>query len=191
LIADEVLSGFGRTGRWFAVDHDHVTPDLMTMAKGLTSGYAPGGAVIVSERIARHFDDHVLQCGLTTYAHPLTCAAIVAAIESYRDEGLIARAATLGAWLSPRLFELARTRPFIGDVRGIGLLWALELVVPGTREPLGSDAMARVAAGLRQRHVHLHRRDNMVFVAPPLVATEDDLTLALTALGEALDEARA
>ena len=157
----------------------------------MTGGYAPGGAVIVTERIARHFDDHVLQCGLTAYAHPLTCAAIVAAIESYRDEGLIARAATLGAWLGPRLADLARTRPFVGDVRGLGLLWALELVVPGTREPLPPDAMARVAAGLKQRHIHLHRRDNLVFVAPPLVATEDDLTPALAALGEALDEARA
>ncbi len=96
LIADEVLSGFGRTGRWFAVDHDGVTPDLLTMAKGLTGGYVPGGAVIVSERIARHFDDHVLVCGLTSYAHPLVCEAIVAAIETLRDEKLVERAAALG-----------------------------------------------------------------------------------------------
>ncbi|HEX2659776.1 MAG TPA: aminotransferase class III-fold pyridoxal phosphate-dependent enzyme, partial [Polyangia bacterium] len=136
LIADEVLSGFGRTGRWFAVDHDGVTPDLLTMAKALTGGYAPGGAVIVGDRIARHFDENVLLCGLTTYAHPLTCAAIVAAIESYRDEDLIARAAALGAGLGTRLRALQAGRDFIGEVRGLGLLWALELVVPGTREPL-------------------------------------------------------
>ena len=190
LIADEVLSGFGRTGRWFAVDHDGVTPDLLTVAKGLTGGYAPGGAVVVTEASARHFDDHVLFCGLTAYAHPLTCAAIVAAIESYRDEGLIARAATLGAWLGPRLRALGDGRPWVGDVRGIGLLWALELVVPGTRDPLDPAAVTRVGAGLRRRHVHLHRRENLVYVAPPLVATEDDLTLALEALAGALDEAR-
>ncbi len=190
LIADEVLSGFGRTGAWFAVDHDGITPDLMTMAKGLTGGYAPGGAVIVTDRIARHFDDHVLQCGLTAYAHPLTCAAIVAAIESIRAEGLVARAAALGLSLGSRLREIARTRPTIGEVRGLGLLWALELVEPGTREPLGPAAIARVAAGLRRRHVHLHRRDNLIYVAPPLVATGDDLGEAADLLGAAIDEAQ-
>jgi taurine---2-oxoglutarate transaminase len=189
LIADEVLSGFGRTGRWFAVDHDEVAPDLMTMAKGLTAGYAPGGAVIVTDRIARHFDDHVLQCGLTAYAHPLTCAAIVAAIETIRDEGLVGRAAALGAWLGPALRDLARDRPFIGDVRGVGLLWALELVRPGGHDPLDAAAIARVGAGMKRRHLHVHRRDNMVFVAPPLVATEQELAPALARLGEALDEA--
>ena len=197
LIADEVLSGFGRTGRWFAVDHDDVTPDLLTMAKGLTGGYAPGGAVIVSASIARYFDDHVLQCGLTAYAHPLTCAAIVAAIEIMRDEQLVERAAVLGAWLGARLARLAETRPFIGDVRGIGMLWALELVVPGAasparsaaaREPLGREALVRVASGLKRRQVHLHRRDNLIYIAPPLVATEADLTEALTLVAAALDE---
>ncbi|MES1165604.1 MAG: aminotransferase class III-fold pyridoxal phosphate-dependent enzyme, partial [Verrucomicrobiota bacterium] len=200
LIADEVLSGFGRTGRWFAVDHDGVTPDLMTMAKGLTAGYAPGGAVIVTERIARHFEDHVLQCGLTAYGHPLTCAAIVAAIETIRDEGLVARAAALGDWLGSALRELARARAVVGEVRGVGLLWALELVnpsspsspsTPGTREPLDRAAVARVAAGLKRRHLHLHRRDNLVYIAPPLVAAEGDLTEALALVGEALDEAAA
>ncbi len=189
LIADEVLSGFGRTGRWFAVDHDAVTPDLLTVAKGLTAGYAPGGAVIVTEAVARHFDDHVLSCGLTTYAHPLTCAAIVAAIETYRDDGLIPRAATLGASLGARLAALAQHRPTIGEVRGVGLLWALELVLPGTRDPVGAPAMARLAAALRRRHVHVHKRENLVYVAPPLVATEADLGEGLARLGAALDEA--
>jgi taurine--2-oxoglutarate transaminase len=188
LISDEVLSGFGRTGRWFAVDHDGVTPDLMTMAKGLTAGYAPGGAVMVTERIARHFDENVLLCGLTAYAHPLTCAAIVAAIETLRDERLPDRAAELGGWLGGELARLAATRPQVGEVRGLGLLWALELVVPGTREPLGAAAAARVGAGLKRRHVHAHRRDNLVYIAPPLVATRDDLSEALGLLGEALDE---
>jgi taurine--2-oxoglutarate transaminase len=190
LIADEVLSGFGRTGRWFAVDHDGVTPDLLTVAKGLTGGYAPGGAVVVAERLDRFFDDHVLACGLTAYAHPLTCAAIVAAITSYRDEGLISRAASVGGALGEALRELQRTRPFIGDVRGVGMLWALELTVPGTRQPLGGAAVARVAAAVKRQHLHLHRRDHMLFVAPPLVVTAEDLREGLARLGAALDEAR-
>jgi len=190
LIADEVLSGFGRTGRWFAVDHDGVTPDLLTMAKGLTGGYAPGGAVIVTGAVARHFDDNVLQCGLTTYAHPLTCAAIVAAIESYRDGELPGRAALLGDTLGGALGELARTRPVIGEVRGIGLLWALELVEPGTRLPLNALTVGRLAAALRRRHLHLHKRENLVYVAPPLVATEADLADGIARLAAAIDESQ-
>jgi taurine--2-oxoglutarate transaminase len=189
LISDEVLSGFGRTGKWFAVDHDGVAPDLMTMAKGITGGYAPGGAVIVSEKIARHFDDEVLWCGLTTYAHPLVCAAIVAAIETYRDDGLIERAAALGPRLGAGLAAIAKRRPEIAEVRGIGLLWALELCAPGTKTPLSAPALAKVASTLRAHHLHLHKRDNLVYVAPPLVISEVELEEALAALGRALDEA--
>ncbi len=191
LIADEVLSGFGRTGRWFAVDHEGVVPDLLTCAKGLTGGYAPGGAVLVHERIARHFDDHVLLCGLTTYAHPVTCAAIVGAIEAYRDERLIERAASLGAWWRPRLDAFAKAHEFVGEVRGLGLLFALELVRPGTREPQPADAMSRVYAALRARHVHLFKRDNLVYLAPPLVSTEAELDEGLSRVTEALEEALA
>jgi taurine--2-oxoglutarate transaminase len=188
LIADEVLSGFGRTGRWFAVDHDGVTPDLLTMAKGLTGGYAPGGAVIVSDRIARHFDDHVLSCGLTTYAHPLVCAAIVAAIETTRDEGLVARAATLGERLRPRLGAVARARPQLADVRGVGLLWAFELCAPGTKDPLPPSALGALAGTLRRHHLHMHKRDNLLYFAPPLVIGDAELEEAVTALERALDE---
>jgi len=189
LIADEVLSGFGRTGRWFAVDHDGVVPDMLTMAKGLTAGYAPGGAVMVNDRIAHHFDDNVLSCGLTNYAHPLVCEAIVAAIESYRDEALVASAAAPGAHLRRQLPQLARYRPYIGEVRGLGLLWAFELCLPGTREPMPAPAMAKLAAVLRENHIHLHKRDNIVFLAPPLVISEDELDAALVALAHAFDEA--
>jgi taurine--2-oxoglutarate transaminase len=194
LIADEVLSGFGRTGRWFAVDHDGVTPDLVTMAKGITAGYAPGGAVIVTDRIARHFDHQVLVCGLTSYAHPLVCAAIVAAIETLRDEGLVQRAAALEPVMRARLGELARTRPIVAEVRGLGLLWALELCVPGDggargRDPLPTAVMGKLAAALRRRHVHLHKRDNLVYLAPPLVIAEQELDEAIGEVGRALDEA--
>ncbi len=194
LIADEVLSGFGRTGRWFAVDHDGVTPDLLTMAKGLTGGYAPGGAVIVTDRIARHFEDHVLVCGLTSYAHPLVCEAVMASIEILRDQELVPRAAALGTFLAVRLAELARTRPYIAEVRGIGLLWAFELCVPGpggarTKEPMPVVTMAKLAAILRRDRLHLHKRDNLLYLAPPLVITEGELEVALGELGRALDEA--
>ncbi len=194
LIADEVLSGFGRTGRWFAVDHDGVTPDLMTMAKGITAGHAPGGAVIVTDRIARHFDEHVLVCGLTSYAHPLVCAAIVAAIETLRDERLVERAAALEPVMRARLGELARTRPAIAEVRGLGLLWALELCVPGPdgargREPLPASTMGKLAGALRRRHVHLHKRDNLVYLAPPLIIGEGELDEAIGEVGLAIDEA--
>ena len=190
LIADEVLSGFGRTGRWFAVDHDGVTPDLLTVAKGVTGGYAPGGAVVVTERIARHFDDQVLWCGLTSYAHPLTCAAIVAAIEVLREERLVEHAAALGDWLGSRLASFAAARPYIGDVRGVGLLWAFELATPGSRhEPASAATMARLAARLRAHHLHMHKRDNVLYFAPPLVIARDEIDEALVALGAALDEA--
>jgi taurine---2-oxoglutarate transaminase len=188
LIDDEVLSGFGRTGRWFAIDHDGVSPDMLTCAKGLTAGYAPGGAVVVSERIARHFDDDVLVCGLTSYGHPLACAAMVAAIETYRSERLVDRAAALGAWLGNALRALARPRPFVGEVRGVGLLWALELVVPPGTVPAPADRMTRLVRALRARHVWTHERNNWMFIAPPLVSAEADLAEGLERMGAALDE---
>ncbi len=196
LIADEVLSGFGRTGRWFAVDHDGVTPDLLTMAKGLTGGYAPGGAVIVTDRIARHFDDHVLVCGLTGYAHPLVCEAIVAAIETLRDEKLVERAAALGTFLAGRLADFARDRPYVAETRGLGLLWAFELCAPGpgearTKIPLPASVMAKLSASLRKHRLHMHKRENLLYLAPPLVVSEAELDAALGDLGRALDEALA
>jgi taurine--2-oxoglutarate transaminase len=187
-IADEVLSGFGRTGRFFAVDHDGVAPDLVTCAKGLTAGYAPGGAVIVNERVARHFDDHVLSCGLTAYAHPLTCAAIIAAITAYEEEGLVARAAHLGEGLRGRLATLASERPYVREVRGLGLLWALDLAET-ERGPAGPARMRRLAAELRARRLHVLKRDSMLFLAPPLVITDGELEQGVCAVGEALDAA--
>jgi taurine--2-oxoglutarate transaminase len=183
LIADEVLSGFGRTGEWFAIDHDGVAPDLLTCAKGLTAGYAPGGAVVASGAIARYFDDHVLSCGLTTYAHPLTCAAIAAAITAYRDEGLIERAAALGEVMETELLALsARRSKIVREVRGAGLLWAVEL------DAAAAPGMKRLAAALAARHLHVHKRDTMVFLAPPLVISEAELDAGLDRLEAALAE---
>ena len=138
--------------------------------------------MVASARIARHFDDHVLSCGLTAYAHPLTCAAIVAAIDATREQGLVERAARLGERLGPMLHALARTRPFVREVRGIGLLWALELDAPAER-------MKRLSAALRARHLHMHKREGMLFLAPPLVITDEELDESLAAMGQALDDA--
>jgi taurine--2-oxoglutarate transaminase len=189
LIADEVLSGFGRTGRWFAVDHDGVTPDLLTLAKGLTAGYVPGGAVVASDRIAGYFDDHVLVCGLTSYAHPLVCEAVVATIETLRDEKLVERAAALGTRVKAALVEFARDRPYLGETRGLGLLWAFELCVPGSRSPAPPATMAKLAGILRRRRLHMHKRDNLVYFAPPLVISEAEVLEALAEVGRAFDEA--
>ena len=188
LIADEVLSGFGRTGRWFAIDHDDVAPDLLTCAKGLTGGYAPAGAVVTSARIARYFDDHVLSCGLTAYAHPLCCAAIAAAIAAYRDGDLIARAAALGGRVATTLAAWRARHGFVKEVRGIGLLWAVELGEPGGTAPATPARMKRLQVALAARHLHVHKRDSMIFLAPPLVISEADLDRGLGLLEAALDE---
>jgi taurine--2-oxoglutarate transaminase len=154
----------------------------------LTGGYVPGGAVIVTEPIARHFDDHVLVCGLTSYAHPLVCEAVVATIETTRDEGLVERAAALGAGLAGKLAEFARSRPVIAEVRGVGLLWAFELCAPGTKDPAPPLTMSKLAGTLKRHHLHMHKRDNLVYFAPPLVIGEGELDEALGELGRAFDE---
>ena len=184
LICDEVLSGFGRTGRWWAIDHQGISPDIITCAKGLTAGYAPGGAVIVSQRIADFFEDEVLSCGLTTYAHPMVCSAICAAIEAYGQNDLFARVERLGQWLSTRLSGLPS---WVGNVRGIGLLWALELVEKG-RTPLPADKMDAVFARLKRNHIYTHRRDNFLYLAPPLVITQEQLEECLQVLLGCLEE---
>ena len=155
----------------------------------MVSAAVRGGAVIVTDRIARHFDENVLVCGLTSYAHPLVCEAIVAAVESLRDEGLVQRAAAAETRLRAAFADFARRRPYVGEIRGIGLLWAFELCTPGTRNPLPSVTMAKVAAALRRNHLHMHKRDNLVYFAPPLVITDAELDEAVAAVGAAFDEA--
>src|SRR5437870_7358487 len=128
LILDEVMTGFGRTGKWFASEHWGVVPDVMTFAKGVNSGYVPLGGLIVDEPIAKHFEDHVLWAGLTYAGHPLACAAGVATIEAYREEGLIERAARMGERLLGELHRVANRHASVGDVRGQGLFAGIELV---------------------------------------------------------------
>lgn len=198
LVADEVLSGFGRTGRWFAVDHFGVVPDMIVMAKGITGGYAPLAAVAMRRHLADHFRDHTLWCGLTGYAHPISCAAAVAAIRVYEEDGLIERAAKLGTHLAERLVALKGEHPIIGDVRNLGLLGAIEFVRDrDTREPLIPYAgkappgsfLARLDAALRARRMHISRKWTHLFIAPPLCIDRATLDEGLDHIDDAIAEA--
>ena len=185
LVDDEVMSGFGRTGKWFAVDHWDVAPDIMTMAKGLTSGHVPLAAVVVSEKIARHFDDKPLMGGLTYGSHPLSCAAGVATLQVYDDECLIENSARLGVYLGQRLEELKERHPSVGDVRYRGLFAVLELVKDrATKEPLPS---APLNPFLRENGVFGFLPSNLVFVTPPLCITQAQLDEGLAIVDRALE----
>lgn len=177
LVADEVLTGFGRTGRWLGIDHEQdVVPDMITMAKGLTGGYAPLGAVLVHERVSQHFDDHKLYCGLTYYGHPLSCAAGCEAIDIYRDEGLIEQAARHESILRQGLTMVAESlidEPF--DLRVRGLLGAIEW-----REGISERFQAFFRAFARELdqdriHAYVKGDKGMLIVAPPLVSTREEL----------------
>src|SRR5690242_16890534 len=133
LVADEVLTGFGRTGKPFGFQHWDVVPDLITVAKGLASGYVPMGAVLVHDRVSRHFDEKILACGLTFYAHPLGCAAACATLDVYEQDGLYARAEALGPVLRRELDAIARALPARTFVRGLGLLAVLEVEAPAAQ----------------------------------------------------------
>jgi taurine--2-oxoglutarate transaminase len=156
LIADEVMAGFGRTGRWFACDHWDVVPDVITTAKGINSGYVPLGAMTVRPWLYERIADRVFAGGLTYSGHPLACAVAVASIEAFREEGIVEQAAAHGSYLAEALPALAARHPSIGDVRGLGLFWGLELVANReTREPLApfngsSEAMTRLSISSRQ-----------------------------------------
>jgi taurine--2-oxoglutarate transaminase len=183
LIADEVLTGFGRTGTCFAYEQLGATPDVITVAKAITGGYAPLGAVLVHERVAGHFEDHVLACGLTQYAHPLGCAAGLAALDVYRDDDLFARAARLGPRLLQGLRDIAATSDDLGLVRGLGLLAAIEWQAD-------VEGWERLAEALRRRHlfVHIYPDRGTLVLAPPLMIPEDDLEHGLSLLAESFNE---
>jgi len=180
LIADEVLCGFGRTGKAFGFQHWDVTPDIITCAKGLTSGYQPLGAVIVHERVARHFDANLLACGLTIYAHPTACAAAVETLKLYEDEQLFANSARLGPVLRRELEAAAARIARPTFVRSLGLLGAIELEAP-------AEAWARLGKELAARKLSLHddgKRGTAIF-APPLCITEDELVRGVRGFGDA------
>ena len=194
LISDEVMSGWGRTGKWFAVDHWGVTPDIITTAKGITSGYVPLGAAIVSEPIAKFFDDKYLYAGLTYSGHALACAAAIATIAVYEEDHLMENAITVGRHLGEALEGLKVRHQSVGDVRYIGLFSAIELVANReTKEVLAPSVMAEVGKVLRQNglftFIMANNMGSIVFVVPPLCITgeqvDEGLAIIDTALGVA------
>jgi taurine--2-oxoglutarate transaminase len=194
LISDEVMSGWGRTGKWFAVDHWSVTPDIITTAKGITSGYVPLGAAIVSEPIAKFFDDKYLYAGLTYSGHALACAAAIATIAVYEEDHLMENAITVGRHLGEALEGLKVRHQSVGDVRYIGLFSAIELVANReTKEVLAPSVMAEVGKVLRQNglftFIMANNMGSIVFVVPPLCITreqvDEGLAIVETALGVA------
>ena len=186
LVSDEVMSGWGRTGKWFAVDHWNVVPDMITTAKGLTSGYVPLGAVIVSDRIAEYFEDRMLWCGLTYSGHPLACAAGVATLEVYEDDRLIENAATVGRHLARRLEEIRAAHPCVGDVRYMGLFSALEIVrSKATKQPI--DPLTEIGTFLRANGLFTFIFHNILFVVPPLCITADQVDEGLAIIEKALE----
>jgi len=196
LIADEVMTGWGRTGEWFAVNHWGIVPDILTTAKGVTAAYLPLGVTAVSTEVAAHFDDHVLPHGHTYEGHPVSLAAAVAAIREYRANDLISRARRLGPRLGEQLRQLQVTHPSVGDVRGIGLFWAIELTKDrGRRLPFntrkekaaGQPLVVNVVVAEALRHgVSVVGWINHLIIAPPLIVTEAELAEGVAGLDEAL-----
>lgn len=195
LIADEVMSGFGRTGKWFASELHGVVPDMIATAKGITAGYLPLGALIVTDKIADHFNDRVLWLGLTYSAHPVACAAGVEVLKIYEDEGLIANAAAMGRYIEEKVDRWKDKHPSIGDFRNTGLLGCLELVKNReTREPMAlfnarpeeMAVMNQVAGKLKQLGMYAFVRWNYLFIAPPLNITREQVDEGLAMISEAL-----
>ncbi|MER5178860.1 aspartate aminotransferase family protein [Streptomyces sp. NPDC002896] len=198
-VLDEVMAGFGRTGTWFAAEHFDVTPDLMTFAKGVNSGYVPLGGVAISGAIAETFARRPYPGGLTYSGHPLACAAAVATIDVMAEESVVERAAHLGATvLGPGLRELAERHPSVGEVRGLGAFWAVELVRDReTREPLvpynaageANAPMAAFAAAAKKHGLWPFLNMNRTHVVPPCTISEAEAKEGLAALDEALSVA--
>ncbi|HKU35987.1 MAG TPA: aspartate aminotransferase family protein [Paenarthrobacter sp.] len=188
MILDEVMAGFGRTGDWFALDAFDVTPDLITFAKGVNSGYVPVGGVIISGEIAATFDERVFPGGLTYSGHPLAAASVVASIEAFEEEGIVENAAIIGReHLGPGLRALAQKHHVIGDVRGRGVFWALELVQDRTtKTPVTAEYMGRLKAELLSRGLLPFLTDNRIHVVPPAVVTADEVAAALDIYDQAL-----
>ena len=192
MIADEVMSGFGRTGAWFAVDHWKVVPDLLCMAKGLTSSYLPLGAVGMRHHIAQHFQDKVFYGGLTYNSHPMGCAAALATIRVYEEDGLIDNAKKLGVLLKELGAELQAKHPSVGAVRSIGLFGIVELVRSRkTRQPLApfngtSEEMTALGRFFREQGLYTFVRWNTFFTNPPLCINEQQLREAFEIIDRGL-----
>src|SRR6185369_13978840 len=184
LIIDEVMSGFGRTGKWFGFQHHDIVPDMIVMAKGLTSGYLPFGCLMVSDKIAAKYNDVVLPLGLTYSAHPVCCAAALETLKIYEDDNLIENAAVIGKHMDAQMEKLKQNHPSIGDWRNTGLLGCLELVKDRkTKEPMAPfnakaeemTVMNKLAAKLKELGLHTMVRWSFIFIAPPLCVTKEQI----------------
>ena len=193
MIADEVMSGFGRTGKWFAVDHWNVVPDIMTMAKGLTSAYAPLGAVAMKPDIAAAFNDRAFESGLTYTSHPVSLAAAIANITVLREDKLVEHAAGMGPVLKRLLTDLGEAHPSVGEVRSIGLFGILELVKDRkTKEPMAawngsSPEMVAFRKTCLDHGLFLYTHWHTVLIIPPLIISEEQLKEGFEVLDEALE----
>lgn len=193
MIADEVMSGFGRTGKWFAIEHWDVVPDIMTMAKGLTSAYAPLGAVAMKPEIAAAFDEQVFESGLTYTSHPISLAAAVANIQAMREDKVIEHAAGMGAVLRRMLSDLGEAHPSVGEVRNIGLFGILELVKNReTKEPMApwnasSPEMTALRKFCLDNGLFVYTHWHTVLIIPPLIISEEQLKEGMRILDKALE----
>jgi taurine--2-oxoglutarate transaminase len=196
LIADEVMSGWGRTGEWFAVDHWGVKPDILVTAKGITSAYVPLGLCATTKRIADHFEDHMFAHGHTYEAHPMTLAPAIATIHEMRRLNLVERAKEMGIYMGERLRWLQERHPSIGDVRGLGLFWAIELVKNRqTKEPFNtkSDKISgkpllvdKIGAEMAKNGVTVNSWISHFVIAPPLIIEKAEIDIAIAAFDNAL-----
>jgi taurine---2-oxoglutarate transaminase len=192
MIADEVMSGFGRTGRWFAVENWDVVPDIMTMAKGLTSAYAPLGAVAMKPEIAATFNEHVFESGLTYTSHPVSLAAAVANIQVMKDDHIVEHTASMGPVLHKMLADLGESHPSVGDVRSIGLFGIIEVVKDRkTKEPMApwngsSPEMTALRKFCLEHGLYVYTHWHTILIIPPLIITEEQLKEGFTVLDEAL-----
>jgi len=193
MIADEVMSGFGRTGKWFAVEHWDVTPDIITMAKGLTSAYAPLGAVAMKPEIAAAFDQRAFESGLTYTSHPVSLAAAIANIQVMQEDKLVEHAAAMGPVLKRLLTDLGEAHPSVGEVRSIGLFGILELVKDRvTREPMApwngsSPEMTALRKACLDAGLFLYTHWHTVLVIPPLIIDEQQLRAGIEIIDRALE----
>ena len=194
MVCDEVMAGFGRTGKWFAFQNWDIKPDLVTFAKGATCGYVPLGGVIVTKKIAEYFDENKMFCGLTYSAHPMGCAAAIATIDAYAEEKVFENVEKVGKVLKESLDNLRNKHACVGETRCIGLFSSVELVkdketrepiVPFNQDPEG--IMPKILGMLRAEGFYTYSHENMIFVSPPLIITEEELKEAMQMLDKVLD----
>jgi taurine--2-oxoglutarate transaminase len=201
LIADEVMSGWGRTGKWFAVDHWDVRPDILVTAKGITSAYVPLGLCATTQKIADYFEEHYFAHGHTYEAHPITLGPAIATIREMRRLQLVERSAEMGEYLGEKLRHLGTKHPSVGDVRGLGLFWAVELVKNrATKKPLNSKedkvsgkllVVDQVSAEMMKAGVAINPWISHFVIAPPLIIEKADIDFAVAAFDSALEIADA